>query len=112
VADLEPYDFGDLRLGVRNADERFGIYFVQPSGVEQEIVSGPKDQAEAVSVTDAVRLEIDGDDVLLVRSGFDDVQRWDAFVHDGFGFAISGALSRHVWDAAGREEALERLDGS
>ena len=110
VTELDLLQFGDIRVGVRNAGERFGIYFIQPSGVEQEIVSGSKAETEAISVTDALVIERDGAELLLVRSGFGELQRWDAFEHDGFGFTISAALSRQIWDAEGREDVLDRLD--
>ncbi len=109
VAELDRHQFGDVSIGVRNAGERFGIYFVQPSGVEQEIVAGPKAEAETISVTDALQVELEGNRLLLVRSGFGDQQRWEAFVHDGFGFTVSAALSRQIWDAEGHEEVLARL---
>lgn len=109
VAPLELRQFGEVGIGVRNAGERFGIYVVQPSGVEQELVSGPKAAAETISVTDALLVGAEPADILVVRSGFGELQRWEAFVHDGFGFTVSAALSRQIWDAEGREAVLERL---
>jgi hypothetical protein len=46
---------------------------------------------------------------LAVRSGFGDLQRWDAFVEDEFGFTISPGLSRIIWDAADAQDIEDRL---
>ncbi|WP_108397505.1 hypothetical protein [Devosia submarina] len=109
IVDLEPYTNGELRLGVRNADDRFALYHVDEQGLEQQLLEGRKGAAEAVSIFDAVLAEWDGQQVLAVRSGFGDLQRWDAFVETRFGFEVSAALSRQIWDAADAAEVEQRL---
>jgi hypothetical protein len=109
IVPLEPATFGELRLGVRNVDDRFGVYRVDDKGLEQTLLSGNKAADEAVSVTDAVLVDRNGRRVLAVRSGFGDLQRWDAFVDDEFGFTISPGLSRIIWDAADARDIEDRL---
>ncbi|MFD2649366.1 hypothetical protein ACFSX5_16390 [Devosia albogilva] len=109
IADLEPYTFGALRLGVRNADERFALYHVDEQGLELQLLEGRKAAAETVSISDAVLTQWNGQQVLAVRSGFGDLQRWDAFVEEGFGFELSAALSHQIWDAADAAEVEQRL---
>jgi hypothetical protein len=109
IAPLEPATFGDLQLGVRNVDDRFGVYLVNDKGLEQQLLSGNKGIQETISVTDAVLTAWNGQQVLSVRSGFGDLQRWDAFVEDRFGFTISPALSRIIWDAADAQDVQDRL---
>lgn len=112
IAALEPVTFGNLKLGVRNVDNRFGVYFVNHKGLEQELVTGSKSADEKIGITDAILTEWSGRQVLSVRYGFGDLQRWEAFVHDGFGFARSAALSRMIWDAAGGLEVRDRLQST
>ena len=109
IAPLEPATFGDLRLGVRNVDDRFGLYLVDDKGIEKTLLSGNKGTQDAISVTDAMLADWNGEQVLSVRSGFGDLQRWDAFVKGQSGFALSPALSRIIWDAADAQDVQDRL---
>lgn len=109
IAPLEPATFGDLQLGVRNVEDRFGVYLVDDKGLEQQLLSGNKGVQEAISVTDAVLTAWNGQQVLSVRSGFGDLQRWDAFVEEQFGFTLSPTLSRIIWDAADAQDVRDRL---
>ena len=109
IADLEPYETGDLRVGVRNLDQRYALYHVDEQGLERELVEGRKHSAETVSVSDAVLTQWDGRSVLAIRSGVGGLQRWDAFVEARFGFEVSAALSHQIWDAADAAEVEQRL---
>lgn len=109
IAPLDPATFGDLRLGVRNVEDRFGVYLINENGVEQTLLSGNKDAQEAISLTDAVLADWNGRQVLSIRSGFGDLQRWDAFLKDRFGFVVSPALSRIIWDAEDAQDVQDRL---
>jgi hypothetical protein len=109
LAELEPFTSGDLRLGVRNVEYRYALYHVNEQGLELELVEGRKAPADTASITDAVVTQLDGREVLAIRSGFGPVQRWEAFVADGFGYEISAALSHQIWDAANAAEVEQRL---
>lgn len=109
IVDLEPYTIGELRLGVRNADERFALYHIDEQGLERQLLEARKGAAETVSISDAVLTQRDDQQVLAVRSGFGDLQRWNAFVDTRFGFELSAALSHQIWDAADAAEVEQRL---
>jgi len=109
IVDLEPYAIGDLRLGVRQVEDRFAIYRVDERGIEVPLIEGRKGAAETVSISDAVSTLWDGQEVLAVRSGFGDLQRWEAFVKRGPRFQLSASLSHQIWDAADAAEVEERL---
>ncbi len=112
IAPLEPTTFGDLRLGVRNVDDRFGVYLVYGDGLEEQLLFGHKGVDEAISVTNAVLTDWNDQQVLSVRSGFGELQRWDAFIKERIGFTLSPALSRIIWDATDPQDVQNRLDAT
>lgn len=112
IADLEPFSAGDIRLGVRNVDDRYALYHVNEQGLELELIEGRKSAADIASITDAVLTTSDGREVLAIRSGFGPAQRWEAFVAVRFGYELSAALSHQIWDAANAAEVEQRLAAS
>jgi len=109
VVDLEPYTFGDLRLGVRQLEDRYAVYRVDERGIEAPLIESRKGAGETLSLSGAVLTQWDGQEVLAVRSGFGDMQRWEAFVKRGPRFEISASLSHQIWDAADAAEVEQRL---
>ena len=109
ITDLEPARFGDLRLGVRNVDDRFAIYHVDEQGLEQQLVEGRKSVNERVGISNAVLIHWNGQDVLAIRSGVGGLQRWEAFIEVGPRFELSAALSHQIWDATDSAEVEKRL---
>lgn len=109
IVDLEPYTFGDLRLGVRNDGNRYALYHVNEQGLEAELLEGRKSAEDAVSISGGVLTRWNAREVLAVRSGFGDLQRWEAFMKVGAGFQLSAALSHQIWDAADASEVEQRL---
>lgn len=109
VTELEPYTFGKLNLGVRNAADRFAIYSVTERGVEQKLIEGRKNAAEMVSLSDALSVGWGGREVLAIRSGVGDLQRWDGYIGDGFGYELSATVSRLIWDATDAADVELRL---
>lgn len=109
IVDLEPYTFGDLRLGVRNDGNRYALYQLNAQGLEAEILEGRKSAEEMVSMSGGVLTQWNGREVLAIRSGFGELQRWEGFVKAGAGFQLSAALSHQIWDAADAAEVEQRL---
>lgn len=109
LVDLDPFTAGELRLGVRNLDDRYALYHVNENGIEQELLEGRKAGSETATITDAVLTKWNDQDVLAIRSGFGSMQRWEAFVADGFGYNLSAALSHQIWDATDSGEVARRL---
>lgn len=109
IVELEPYTIGDLRLGVRNLDNRFALYHVDEQGLQLQLLEGRKAASEQISISDAVLTQWNGQDVLAIRSGVGALQRWEAFVGVGPRFELSAALSHQIWDAADSAEVEQRL---
>lgn len=108
----ETYEFNDIDLVIRSTPEEARLYLVE-GDTERPIDRRIKEPSETVIVSDA--FFHDRDDgapaLLLVRSGFDDgAQQWDAFVERETGYALSGATSLEIHDAADRAEVVARLE--
>lgn len=109
IVDLDPYAFGDLRLGVRNDGNRYALYHVDEQGLEAELLEGRKSDEEMISISGGILTEWNGREVLAIRSGFGELQRWEGFMKVGTGFQLSAALSHQIWDAADAAEVEQRL---
>lgn len=107
--DLEPYSFGELKLGARNLDDRYALYHVDDRGLELQLVEGRKGVADTITITDATMAKWGERDVIAVRSGFGALQRWEAFADAGIGYDFSAALSHVIWDAASADDVAQRL---
>lgn len=106
---VETYSFDDIEIMVRSAPEEVGLYMLEGT-IERQFDRRLKDPSETVILTDAFRHENDAS-LLFVRSGVEGgQQQWDAFIEGANGYALSGALSTQVYDAADRAEVIARLE--
>jgi hypothetical protein len=105
------FSFGDIEIMVRSVDDDVALYLMDGT-IERQFDRRVKETSETIIVTDAFRLDSGVSDgpVLLVQSGAEGGrQQWDAFVDSGTGYALSGALSLEIHDAADRDEVVARL---
>lgn len=109
---VRTYSFDGIEIVMRSAPEEVILSLVDGE-TERQFDRRFKEPSDNIILTDAF-VQSDNSDrpVLLIRSGFEDrQQQWDAFVDNGRGYQLSGALSRLVYDAADRAEVAARLQG-
>lgn len=108
---VETYTFDDIEIMVRSAPEEVGLYLMAGS-IERQFDRRFKEPSQTIVLTDAFRHPSDAQ-LLLIRSGIEGGhQQWDAFVEGANGYALSGAISMQIHDAADRADVIARLESA